>query len=70
MATTRGRNGGLELAMAPGEIGLGAVFRPTEGNCELVECLAVEERNGWREGAFPVNGLGLDFNRLADLEMR
>ena len=46
VATTRGRNGGLELAMAPGEIGIGAVFRATEGNCDLVECFADGKGNG------------------------
>lgn len=46
VATIRGRNGGLELAMPPGEIGLGDVFRATEGSFELVECFADGERNG------------------------
>ena len=46
VATTRGRNGGLELAMAPAEIGIGAVFRATEGNFDLVECFADGTRNG------------------------
>ena len=46
VATTRGRNGGLELAMAPGEIGIGAVFRATEGSFDLVECFADGKENG------------------------
>lgn len=46
VTTVRGRKGGLELAMPPGEIGLGAVFRATEGNFALVECFAEGEKNG------------------------
>ncbi len=46
VTTTRGRNGGLELAMAPDEIGIGAVFRATEGNFDLVECFADGTGNG------------------------
>lgn len=38
VATTRGKNGGLELARPAGEINLGEVFRATEGNFHLVEC--------------------------------
>ena len=45
VATTRGRNGGLELAKAASEIGLGEVFRATEGNLDLVECFADGEKN-------------------------
>ena len=40
VATTRGKNGGLELAMPASEINLGDVFRATEGNFHLVECFA------------------------------
>lgn len=40
VATTRGRNGGLELARPASEINLGEVFRATEGNFNLVECFA------------------------------
>lgn len=36
----RGRNGGLKLAKAPAEIGIGAVVRATEDNLDLVECFA------------------------------
>ncbi|MCY3753975.1 MAG: Rrf2 family transcriptional regulator [Alphaproteobacteria bacterium] len=36
--TTRGKNGGLELARPAREIGVGAVFRAMEGNFHLVEC--------------------------------
>ena len=45
IATTRGRNGGLELAMPAREINLGEVFRATEGNFHLVECFADGEKN-------------------------
>ncbi len=38
VATTRGKNGGLELARPANEINLGEVFRATEGNFHLVEC--------------------------------
>lgn len=34
----RGRGGGLQLARAPAEIGLGAVVRACEPNLHLVEC--------------------------------
>lgn len=40
VATTRGKNGGLELARPASEINLGEVFRATEGNFHLVECFA------------------------------
>ena len=40
VATTRGKNGGLELARPASEINLGEVFRATEGNFNLVECFA------------------------------
>ena len=45
IATTRGKNGGLELAMPASEINLGEVFRATEGDFHLVECFAGRERN-------------------------
>ena len=48
VATTRGRNGGLELAMPAGEIVVGAVFRATEADFDLVECFAHGERNACR----------------------
>jgi Rrf2 family nitric oxide-sensitive transcriptional repressor len=34
----RGRSGGLQLALAPARIGLGAVVRKTEDGFDLVEC--------------------------------
>ena len=51
IVTTRGRNGGLELAMPASEINLGEVFRATEGKLHLVECFADGEKN-----ACPISG--------------
>ena len=45
VTTTRGRNGGIQLAMPAGEISLGEVFRATEGNFNLVECFATGEHD-------------------------
>ncbi|MBI1388993.1 MAG: Rrf2 family transcriptional regulator [bacterium] len=36
--TTRGRNGGIELAKHPSEITIGEVVRKTESNFHVVEC--------------------------------
>jgi Rrf2 family nitric oxide-sensitive transcriptional repressor len=38
VVTERGRNGGLRLARAPGDINLGRVVRDMEPNFHLVEC--------------------------------
>lgn len=38
ITTTRGRQGGLRLAMPPGQINIGEVARNTEPNFNLVEC--------------------------------
>lgn len=38
--TVRGKGGGIRLALAPKEIGLGDVIRHTESDFALVECLA------------------------------
>lgn len=35
---TRGRSGGLKLAVAPGELTVGAVVRRTEATLDLIEC--------------------------------
>lgn len=40
VATARGRNGGLQLALPPDEIDLGTVFRATEPDFHLAECFA------------------------------
>ena len=45
ITTTRGKNGGLQLARPADEINLGEVFRATEGNFNLVECFAGREGN-------------------------
>ena len=39
IATSRGRSGGIRLAMQPHEIGLGALVRGTEEDFSLVECM-------------------------------
>ena len=39
---TRGRGGGVRLAMAPREIVIGKVVRQTEDNLDLVECFNPE----------------------------
>ncbi|WP_435019805.1 RrF2 family transcriptional regulator [Tundrisphaera sp. TA3] len=38
VASTRGRGGGLKLAVAPEEINIGALIRRTEPHLDLVEC--------------------------------
>jgi Rrf2 family nitric oxide-sensitive transcriptional repressor len=38
VASTRGRGGGLKLAVAPEEINIGALLRRTEPHLDLVEC--------------------------------
>ncbi len=45
ITTTRGKNGGLELARPASEINLGDVVRVTEGHFQLVECFAGREKN-------------------------
>ena len=45
VTTTRGKNGGLELAMPASEINLGEVVRTTEGSLQLVECFAGRAKN-------------------------
>lgn len=40
LTTHRGRNGGLILRRAPGEIVIGDVFRDVEGGLPMVECFA------------------------------
>lgn len=38
LANVRGKGGGLELAVAPEQIGVGAVVRHTEGRVVMAEC--------------------------------
>jgi Rrf2 family nitric oxide-sensitive transcriptional repressor len=40
ITTVRGKNGGMRLALAPQDIGLGAVVRDTENDLALVACMA------------------------------
>ncbi|MHB1198954.1 MAG: RrF2 family transcriptional regulator [Polaromonas sp.] len=40
LETVRGKGGGMRLAAAPGDIGLGAVVRSIEPDFAIVECLA------------------------------
>lgn len=42
--TTRGRSGGIRLAVAPGEIKVGALVRATEEEFSLTECMQVQGR--------------------------
>jgi Rrf2 family transcriptional regulator, nitric oxide-sensitive transcriptional repressor len=41
LANVRGKGGGLQLAMAPEQVGLGEVVRHTEGMAVPAECFAV-----------------------------
>ena len=41
--TVRGQQGGIRLARAPGEIGLGDVVRRTEGQIGLVPCMDADQ---------------------------
>ncbi len=40
LATQRGRNGGMSLARAPGDIRIGEVFRHVEGDVPATDCFA------------------------------
>ncbi|WP_227935094.1 Rrf2 family transcriptional regulator [Alkalihalobacillus deserti] len=41
--TTRGRNGGIRLALEPNEINIGSVVRHTEDDLNIVECFNPEQ---------------------------
>ncbi|WP_332699397.1 Rrf2 family transcriptional regulator [Halalkalibacter lacteus] len=41
--TTRGRNGGLRLAVKPSDINIGSVVRQTEDDFNIVECFSKEQ---------------------------
>ncbi|MGD6819165.1 RrF2 family transcriptional regulator [Metabacillus sp. 84] len=43
--TTRGRNGGIQLALDPSDINIGAVVRKTEDDFNLVECFDQENNH-------------------------
>ncbi|MTH53419.1 Rrf2 family transcriptional regulator [Bacillus mangrovi] len=38
LSTTRGRNGGIKLALDPSDINIGSVVRKTEDDFNMVEC--------------------------------
>lgn len=42
LISERGRNGGIRLALQPGEISVGAVVRLIENSLALVECMKAE----------------------------
>lgn len=80
LETVRGRGGGLRLARAPEEIGVGEVIRYTEERMDLVECFEPEASHCRIEPACRLRGvleealgafLGtLDRYTLADLVAR
>lgn len=45
LATTRGKGGGMRLAMAPDKINVGALIREMEDNSVLVECFQQHDCN-------------------------
>lgn len=50
IATQRGKGGGMRLARAPQDIGVGDVLRGMEPDFALVECLGAQGRCGWAGG--------------------
>lgn len=56
LETVRGKNGGMRLAKAPGDIVLGAVVRDTETDLALVECLG-ENNNCILSGGCGLTGI-------------
>lgn len=45
LANVRGKGGGLELAMPPELVGVGAVVRQTEGKAVVAECFSAESNH-------------------------
>ncbi len=45
LATTRGKGGGMRLAMDPGKINIGALIRQVETDLALVECFEAGDCN-------------------------
>jgi Rrf2 family nitric oxide-sensitive transcriptional repressor len=80
LETTRGRGGGVQLARAPEEIGVGEVVRFTEGRMDLVECFDPATSHCRIEPACGLRGVleealeaflgALDRHTLADLISR
>jgi Rrf2 family nitric oxide-sensitive transcriptional repressor len=80
LETTRGRGGGVQLARAPEEIGVGEVVRFTEGRMDLVECFDPTTSHCRIEPACGLRGVleealeaflgALDRHTLADLISR
>jgi Rrf2 family nitric oxide-sensitive transcriptional repressor len=80
LETTRGRGGGVQLARAPEEIGVGEVVRFTEGRMDLVECFDPATSQCRIEPACGLRGVleealeaflgALDRHTLADLISR
>lgn len=68
--TTRGRSGGLTLKKAPEDIRLGALFRASEPNLDLLECFDVKTNTCPILGACTFKGIVsealAEFNRVLD----
>ncbi len=77
LQTVRGRNGGIRLALAPEQIGVGDVVRALEDTSEFVECFNPARNQCRIAGACKLSGLlrrglegfyeELDTATLADL---
>jgi Rrf2 family transcriptional regulator, nitric oxide-sensitive transcriptional repressor len=66
--TTRGRQGGLRLAMPPEQINIGEVVRKTESNFNLVECFDRENNQCIITPACKLMGiLGEAFHAFTDV---
>lgn len=58
VATTRGRGGGVELAVDPAGLSVGAVVRRTETRFDLVECFGEDHRCPLVPGCRLANAMG------------